>query len=132
MKKGIKMDPAVIAVIGFFVVLFVIKRASLTSKTDVFEGLKRSYMIVDVRTPNEFASGNVKGSVNIPLGVISGADDQLPKDKNETIFVYCLSGARSGSARGILKKKGYTNVLNLGGYTRAKSLVAQGLENITE
>ena len=126
------MDPAVIAIIGFVVVLFVVKRASLTSKSDVFEGLKRSYMLIDVRTPNEFASGNVEGSISIPLGVIANADDQLPKDKAETIFVYCLSGARSGSARGILKKKGYTNVLNLGGFARAKSLVAQGLENITE
>jgi rhodanese-related sulfurtransferase len=126
------MDPAVIAVIGFFIVLFVIKRASLSSKSEVFEALKRSHMIIDVRTPNEFASGNVKGSVNIPLGIISDADGQLPKDKNETIFVYCLSGARSGSARGILMKKGYTNVLNLGGYARAKSLVAQGLEVLSE
>lgn len=126
------MDPVVIAIIGFFIVIFVIKRASLTSKSDVFEGLKRSYMLVDVRTPNEFTSGHVEGSINIPLGLIAGADDQFPKDKNETIFVYCLSGARSGSARSILKKKGYTSVLNLGGYARAKSLVAQGLENISE
>jgi len=126
------MDPAVIVVIGFFIVLFVIKKASLTSKGDVFEGLKRSHMIVDVRTPNEFASGHVDGAVNIPLNLIAGADSQLPKDKNETIFVYCLSGARSGSARAILKKKGFTSVLNLGGYARAKSLVAQGLENLAE
>jgi rhodanese-related sulfurtransferase len=126
------MDPAVIAIIGFFIVLFIIKRASLSSKTEIFEALKRSYMIIDVRTPNEFASGNIKGSVNIPLGSIAGADDQLPKDKSETVFVYCLSGARSGSARSILLKKGYTHVLNLGGYTRAKSLVAQGLEGLSD
>ncbi len=63
-------------------------------------------LILDVRTPGEFKSGHIKGSVNVPLQVL---DQQLTKlNKNQTIITCCASGMRSGSAKGILKAKGFT------------------------
>lgn len=66
--------------------------------------------LVDVRTPAEFAGGNVKGSTNIPLDKVP---TQLAKFKNKKhIIVFCRSGNRSGQAKSILEKNGFTNVTN--------------------
>lgn len=68
--------------------------------------------LVDVRTPVEFAEGNVKGSVNIPLDQVQ---NQLAKFKaKENIVVFCRSGNRSGQAKSILEQNGFKNVTNGG------------------
>jgi rhodanese-related sulfurtransferase len=68
--------------------------------------------LVDVRSPGEFADGNVKGSVNIPLDQVQ---NQLAKFKDkEYIVVFCRSGNRSGQAKSILEQNGFTNVTNGG------------------
>jgi phage shock protein E len=67
--------------------------------------LKDGAMIVDVRTPGEFRSGHIKGSVNIPLDEIKSKISEL-KGKNKTIITCCRSGNRSGMAASILKNAG--------------------------
>lgn len=68
--------------------------------------------LVDVRTPQEFASGSVKNAVNIPLDQIINKISML---KNQTnIVVFCRSGNRSNMAKNILKQNGITNVTNGG------------------
>jgi phage shock protein E len=74
--------------------------------------LKEGALIVDVRSPEEFSNGNVKGSVNIPLQEIHYKADGLKKE--QTILVCCVSGNRSGMATNILKGKGFKNVINAG------------------
>jgi phage shock protein E len=63
-------------------------------------------IIVDVRTKQEFNSGNIKNSINIPLDSIAKEAGKL--DKNKVIITCCQSGIRSGMAKGILKSQGYT------------------------
>lgn len=68
--------------------------------------------LVDVRTPEEFAEGYVKGSVNIPLDKVPS---QLAEFKNKkNIVVFCRSGGRSGQAKSILEQNGFTSVINGG------------------
>lgn len=62
-------------------------------------------IIVDVRTPAEYQSGHIKGSVNIPVDTIKGKIEEL-KQKNKTIITCCRSGARSGMAKSILRNGG--------------------------
>ena len=69
------------------------------------ELVKNGALIVDVRTPGEFAQGHIKGSVNIPLDVIRSRVAEL-KQKNKPVITCCRSGARSGSARSILADAG--------------------------
>ncbi|MEP7239084.1 MAG: rhodanese-like domain-containing protein [Ferruginibacter sp.] len=77
--------------------------------------------LVDVRTPGEFGSGHVKGSVNIPLDSIP---NQLAKFKNKkNIIVFCRSGARSGQAKNILQQNGFTNVINGGTWNNVSQFV---------
>lgn len=70
-------------------------------------------LLVDVRTPGEFASGHIKGAVNIPLGELSGRAGELG-DKGGAVVLYCRSGHRSGQAARQLKAIGFTSLHDLG------------------
>lgn len=88
-------------------------------KTDINESLKQyeaaqGAVLLDVRTPQEFAQGRIPGSRNLPLQEIDKAA-QIWKDKAAPLFVYCLSGARSRQAVMSLEQMGYANVTNIGG-----------------
>lgn len=77
--------------------------------------------LVDVRSPGEFAEGNVKGSVNIPLDQVQ---NQLAKFKDRgNIVVFCRSGNRSSQAKSILEQNGFTNVTNGGTWQDVNAVV---------
>jgi rhodanese-related sulfurtransferase len=71
--------------------------------------------VVDVRTPAEFAAGHLPGAVNIDVEDPGFADaiGRLPKD--DTYFVYCRSGNRSGVATDQMAEQGFTHVYDLQG-----------------
>lgn len=73
-------------------------------------------IIIDVRSEAEFYSGHIENSLNIPLGNFSSKTDQF-KDKDQPIITCCASGMRSAGAARILSAKGYTNVVNGGGWS---------------
>lgn len=88
---------------------------------DLESVIQQGAFLVDVRTPGEFASGHVKGSVNIPLDSIPA---QLAKFKNKkNIIVFCQSGGRSSQAKSLLEKNGVENVINGGGWTNVNQYV---------
>ncbi len=69
-------------------------------------------VIVDVRTPEEFASGHLQGAVNIDVSS-SNFDSQIAAlDKNSTYAIYCRSGNRSTVASGKMSDAGFTNLFN--------------------
>ncbi len=72
-------------------------------------------LIIDVRTPMEFASGAVPGAVNVPLDDLPNRAEKVIDDKKREVIVYCASGARSAYALRVLGKLGYTRVQNGGG-----------------
>ena len=74
-----------------------------------------NYIILDVRTPEEFADQHIPGAINIPNETI-GAEEipELP-DKEQLILVYCRSGNRSKQASDKLVKLGYANIVEFGG-----------------
>ena len=69
------------------------------------ELVEQGALIVDVRTPDEYKQGHIEGSLNIPLQILPGKLKDLQK-KGKTIITVCRSGARSGTAVGILKNAG--------------------------
>ena len=73
------------------------------------------HIILDVRTPEEFAAGHIPGALNIPNETI-GTDEipQLP-EKEQRIYVYCRSGNRSKQAAEKLVALGYTDIVEIGG-----------------
>ena len=73
------------------------------------------YIILDVRTPEEFADKHIPGAINIPNETIgTGEISELP-DKDQLILVYCRSGNRSKQASEKLVALGYTNIVEFGG-----------------
>ena len=73
------------------------------------------YIILDVRTPEEFADKHIPGAVNIPNETIAAEDIPELPDKDQLILVYCRSGNRSKQASEKLAALGYTNVVEFGG-----------------
>lgn len=71
-----------------------------------------NYVILDVRTEEEFNTGHIKDSLNIPYDEI---DENINLDKNKVILVYCRSGVRSKKAYSSLKSLGY-KVIDMGSY----------------
>lgn len=72
-------------------------------------------IIIDVRTPDEFNSGHIANSINIPLDIIEKTVLDNYPNKAEKIYLYCRSGNRSSQAAKLLVNKGYTNVYDFGG-----------------
>lgn len=80
---------------------------------------------IDVRTPEEFKEGHLKDAVNIPVDQIGARIGSVSPDKSAPVNLYCRSGRRSEAALQELKKMGYTNVTNHGGY---QDLLQKGLK----
>lgn len=74
--------------------------------------VQKGAVLVDVRTPEEFASGHIAGALNIPVQELDARKGELPKDKD--LVLYCRSGARSARGRELLLAAGYPKVHNLG------------------
>ena len=73
------------------------------------------YIILDVRTPEEFADKHIPGAVNIPNETIAAEEIPELPEKDQLILVYCRSGNRSKQASEKLAALGYTNVVEFGG-----------------
>ncbi|MBF1147457.1 MAG: rhodanese-like domain-containing protein [[Eubacterium] sulci] len=83
---------------------------------------EQGIILIDVRETDEYASGRIPGSINVPLSNIKEIEDAVP-DKSAKIYVYCLSGGRSDMAAEFMKSKGYTDVTNIGGIAQYKGML---------
>ncbi|UZD21434.1 rhodanese-like domain-containing protein [Algoriphagus halophytocola] len=101
---------------GFFSAIF-----GTTDNTKLSEAIQEGAFLVDVRSAGEFASGSVKGAVNIPLDSVAS---QLGKFKGKrNIVVFCRSGNRSSQAKSILEQNGFQNVINGGTHQNVSQCV---------
>ena len=76
---------------------------------------EKGYVILDVRTPEEYAAGHIAGAILIPDYEIGEKAESILADKEQMILVYCRSGRRSKNAANKLATLGYTNVKEFGG-----------------
>lgn len=74
---------------------------------------KENYILLDVRTPEEYARGKIAGSINLPVDKVDCDIPKVVPDKSAKVYVYCLSGSRSIHAVDIMVKLGYTNVFDM-------------------
>ena len=100
---------------------------SWLKRPDIHAGVKAyeeagNAALLDVRTPQEFETGHIPGSINLPLQVM-GLAERLVPNKQTTVYVYCQSGGRSRQAAQMLRQMGYNNVENLGGISAWKGRV---------
>lgn len=84
--------------------------------------LQKKALLVDVRTPGEFATGSVSGAVNIPLDRV---EQSLSRFKgHETVVVFCRCGMRSSQAKDILVRNGFKDVVNGGTWEKVRDAKA--------
>ena len=76
---------------------------------------EKDYIILDVRTPEEFKSKHIPGAINIPNETIGTEEIPELPDKEQLIMIYCRSGNRSKQAAEKLAAQGYTNIVEFGG-----------------
>lgn len=100
------------------------KTENTAGKESSLKSLKnQGALLLDVRTPEEFAAGSVKGAVNIPLNELEGRLAEVKNQKH--IIVFCQSGNRSAKAAKILNDNGITNVTNGGGWRDVETAISE-------
>jgi rhodanese-related sulfurtransferase len=80
--------------------------------------------VLDVRTPEEFAAGHLRGATNLDVQAADFRQRAGELDKDATYVLYCRSGGRAGAAGDMLADMGFTDVVNAGGFD---DLTAAGL-----
>ncbi len=111
MRKPLQLGAAllVLFVLGY---LFFARRGDVSS-AQAHELVEGGALLLDVRTPAEFAAGHLPKAVNVPVQELEQRMTEIgPKDW--PIVVYCRSGHRSSRAGGLLKTAGYSAVHDLG------------------
>ena len=76
---------------------------------------EEGYIILDVRTQEEYAEGHIPGAILIPNTEIEAKAEEVLTEKDQLILVYCRSGRRSKLAAEALVELGYTNIKEFGG-----------------
>ncbi len=92
--------------------------------------MSKNYILIDNRTPEEFAFEHVEGALNIDLYSTELNAELSKLDKTKTYKVYCRSGNRSGQVMRIMKNMGFSDVENLGGVSAAAETL--GLDIVGE
>ena len=112
--------------LSFSLILLILLSSCLFSKGESYKRISmdeakalmeesEGYILLDVRTKEEYESGYIPGAINIPLSDINeNVVSSLP-DKSQMILVYCRSGNRSKQASEKLAKQGYANIVEFGG-----------------
>jgi len=88
--------------------------------------------LIDVRTPGEFNGGYIKNAVNMDWNNVNFSKEATKLDKNNPVFVYCLSGGRSAAAAASLRKSGFKEVIELQGGIMAWQAANLPLSNLNE
>ncbi len=82
-------------------------------------------VIIDVRSPQEYAAGHVEGAINIEHTAIAQQIAKAGVNKDDTLLLYCQSGRRSGIALDTLKDLGFSKAQNVGGIAQARKTLAK-------
>lgn len=99
------------------------KLLGIRPKADLALLARNGAILLDVRSKSEFATGHIRGSVNISLDRLADNLNKL-KDKHKPIITCCASGMRSASAKRFLISKGYTQVYNGGGWLTLRNKIS--------
>lgn len=121
MKPEILCAPLMAAALTLPVMAHGVPQPSVQQATKVG---KAQGLWLDVRTPEEFRTGYIDGAINIPVDQLLARIQAISPNKNSPLHLYCRSGRRSEAALQMLKRLGYTNITNHGGY---QDLVRQGI-----
>lgn len=107
-------DWIAVALVALAAVAVLSLRANRASTPAAKLKIEQGALVVDVRTPAEYASGHFAGARNIPLAELPARIAEVG-DPRKPVVVYCASGMRSARAANILLSRGFADVTNAGG-----------------
>ena len=82
--------------------------------------MSRGALLLDVRTPAEFAGGHIDGAVNLPVQELDAKWAALNVPADREVIVYCASGRRSAKAKELLTGKGVKSIIDVGAMSNWK------------
>lgn len=115
----LKLPVKITWLLGLSVLLMLVSTFSMAADQDAkvtWQKIEAGALVIDVRTPGEFAQGHLPNAINIPYQQITSELTTKKIAKDRSIIVYCRSGNRSGIANKMLVTDGYSNVYNGGAY----------------
>jgi len=106
-----------------FVVLICLHATARADETtdDAWKKIHAGALVIDVRTPEEFAAGHLDGATNIVYDKTDELIRAIGVDTSKSVVLYCRSGRRSGIAQRALNTRGYLNIVNGGGLAELQS-----------
>jgi len=105
--------------IGFLLISMVLVLSSTAcsdNRAEAWQMINDGALLVDVRTQKEYNTGHLPGSKLIPIAEVDARIAEFGNDKSRPVVLYCASGGRAGKVKATLEARGFTNVLNAGGY----------------
>jgi rhodanese-related sulfurtransferase len=107
----------VVAVVVLFLAFTILRMRPDITGPEARDMVASGAKLLDVRTTMEFASGSLPKARNIPVGELGSRVAELG-NKEKPIVVFCQTGARSATAKRVLKTAGFATVRNLGALSR--------------
>jgi phage shock protein E len=107
----------VVLAIIVLVVAYLRFTAERISGSEARQLVANGALLVDVRSPEEFAGGHIDGALSSPIQELAGRMNELGSKTGE-IVLYCQSGSRSAMAKRLLDSNGFTNVHDMGGMAK--------------
>ena len=101
---------------------------SVLTGTATCHGSDTDYIIIDVRTKEEWKKGHLKDAKHLPLSILENQINNLAPNFQDTIYLYCRSGNRSGKAKQIMNRLGYQNIKNLGSVNEASHFLRKPIQ----
>ena len=95
-----------IAISSFMILRFLQAKRGRTSGPEARAAVEQGAVLLDVRSPGEYASGSLPRAKNIPVGSLRSRTDEL--DEQRDVVVFCASGMRSSRAASLLRDQGFT------------------------
>jgi len=137
LAKGLAASFAMLAVVAVLALVAGCRQASSSGAFEPYRQIspeealalmesESDYIILDVRTAREFASGHIPNAINVPVETIGTTPPSELPDLNQLILVYCRSGNRSKKAAQKLAEMGYANIVEFGGINAWPGEVTQG------
>tara|TARA_Y100000815_G_C13237271_1_gene460458 strand:+ start:546 stop:959 length:414 start_codon:yes stop_codon:yes gene_type:complete len=116
-KIEFKMSKLIILLVTIFLGsnLYANELWSVTELKTKIDQSSEPLVLLDVRTVEEFESGHIRNSINIPHEILLSNIDLVSEYNDEPLVVYCRSGKRASLVIEALKKHGFTNVVDIEG-----------------
>lgn len=101
-------------------------RRITADEAQVLMAQEQHYRILDVRSPEEYAAGHIPYAINIPMEQFGEEPPRELPDRNQMIFVYCVTGIRSMNIANRLARMGYKNIVEIGGIQDWHGAIVKG------